>query len=262
MPGRLSVSSLTFGEVDQLLRKLQAVGFTPDMAREVMQRDTLTSQWVRDLHRRLDAPPPGRTDLFRTPDEIFDEFVGWSRTQGWPFDYARHFKRLLETMPRHISRLDSVLTLDIWLGDLHTTFDALWAWLGAVHGENAVALQGGLRSDNKYMRVYGLPRSDTPSVNWTVLDLTASSGKAVQDVRFARSAGLQVLTTAALHPEWPKAMDDDVVSSVSMGGLIARIGSQGEWIEVPHLGYHSGRLLVSPVQANVAYPHYSVPSIK
>jgi len=66
--------------------------------------------------------------IFSTPQEILGYFALFASNHGRLG--ASMLSQLEQTMPtNHVSSLDHLLTLDIWLGDLPTTFEALAGWI-------------------------------------------------------------------------------------------------------------------------------------
>lgn len=228
---------MTQGQVDQLLRKLAAAGLDSDAADAVMRSPELAQKWVTDLREQLKPPTPTFEQLFRSPEELYADFVAESPQFGRRFA-PKQLESLRRSMPVDFtSRLDSVLVLDVWLGDLPTTFEMLWEWNQAVHGHQNTWRYDSLQSWPGKLRLLDPERyGNQPSVRWVVLDLTANRGERPKDVRnAATSPGTAVLAAAALHPEWATAINYDTVPGVWLPGLQATVPGARPWQYVPLL---------------------------
>lgn len=166
---------------------------------------SLTPYRVDGNLQRPSRPAPSMA--FRTPEQMCSAFMLRSALRNWPFTMA-DFEVLLEKMPTRLeSQIDSVITLDIWLGDLSRTFNELWHW---VSGTYPRVERTSSMSDTEPMRLVHDRYGREPSVRWGVLNLIAGGmqdypgGRAAKDARDENAAGLQVLTAAALHGDWPR----------------------------------------------------------
>ena len=207
-----------------------------------------------DLVTTLMKGEPGRIDrkafaalmvppvpqIFSTPQEILGHFAFYAGNQGWPV--ANLIDQLTEQMPTdHVSSLDHLLTLDIWLGDLPTTFEALAGWIEyqSRQAGNGFWRWDSLKSGAKQLRLLTPDRyGDEPSVKWVELDMTANRGSRPKDVRDKSSAGLQVMTAFAVHPAYPPAIDYDTIPGAWAAGLQANIPGNEAWTNVPILYWY------------------------
>lgn len=143
---------------------------------------------------------------FRTPEQMCQAFMSRSTLRNWPFSIV-DFGVLLDTMPKGLqSEMRSVITLDIWLGNLPKTFEELWCW---IHNVYPGAERTSSLSDTEPMHLVCDRYGEKPSVCWGKLNLLSGGsqnfpGTAAEDVRGESAAGLQVLTAAALHGDWPR----------------------------------------------------------
>lgn len=177
--------------------------------------------------------------IFSNPQEIFDRFVGYANEQNWPFFGTDQIEELHQQMPvGHVSTLDRLLSLDIWLGDLPTTFEALAGWIEYEQRRtgNGFWRYDGLKSDPDHLRLLDSNRyGDKPSVRWVELDMTAHRGSRPKDVRDKATAGLQVMTAFAVHPAYPPAIDYDTIPGAWAAGLQATVPGKEAWTDVPIL---------------------------
>jgi len=158
--------------------------------------------------------------LFSTPQEIVAKFVFYAGFRAWPVTAL--LDDVHQQVPtEHVSNVHKVLTLDVWLGDLPTTFEELASWIG--YGQRQIG-RGfwryyGLKSDVKHLRLLDPKRyGEKPSVRWVELDLAANwdtkNGVAPNDARDPKtSAGLQVMTAFAVHPAYPLAIDGKTIQA-------------------------------------------------
>jgi hypothetical protein len=159
--------------------------------------------------------------LFSTPPEILAMFVSYAGFRAWPVTgLPDHLHEQMST--DHVSSPERVLTLDVWLGDLPTTFESLAAWIGFEQRQLGRGFWRyyGLKSDAKHLRLLNPGRyGKKPSVRWVEVDLTANweiqKGVVPHDVRDPEtSAGLQVMTAVAVHPAYPLAIDGKTIPLV------------------------------------------------
>jgi hypothetical protein len=234
----VSLHDITVGDDIEFKRVLASAGFDGDMVKALLRKPQLADSWVANLREQLAPPAPTFDQLFCTPEQIFDAFVVRARDRKWTFS-DEQLQQLREAMPTlHKNSLTSVLTLDIWLGDLPTTFEELWSWNKDVHAKTW--RYDGLKSDKRHLRLldskcYG----NQPSAKWVVLDVTANRGQAPKDVREpANSPAFAVLAAAVLHPEWPKAINYDTIPGVWLPGLEATVPGWDAWRYVPILHWY------------------------
>jgi len=202
----------------------------------ILRQPELVDAMVTALREQL-APP-----LFCTPEEILARFTFYAGNQGWPV--TNLIDQLTEQMPTdHVSSLNSVLALDVWLGDLPTTFEALAGWIKHEQHQagNGFWRYDGLLSDAKHLRLLNPDRYGTePSVRWVKLDMLAHwdkrNGTRPRDVRdSSKSAGLQVMTAFAVHPAYPPAIDYETIPGAWLPGLQATIPGSEAWTLLPIL---------------------------
>lgn len=207
---------------------------------------------------------PTLTDLFRTPQQIFEAFVEFNSSLEWGFT-DEQLQELKTAMPTEfVSRLVRALSLKIWLGDLPTTIEGLWAANQAVHNRNWRYEK--LKSGKKQLKLLDANRfGNQLSVTWTAIDLTANRNQHPTDVRTPQtSPGPAVLATAALHPDWPKAIDYDIVPAVWMPGLLATLPGEHAWQHVPVLDWSQFRneLYFNASWDDDRSPRYAVPEFR
>lgn len=205
--------------------------------------------------------------LFRSPSDVYEAFVARAVHLGWPYT-KEQLNALREQRPkRFISRSNRVLVLDIWLGDLKTTFDALVAWNVDVHPAVEVNY---LQTDHAHLRLVRPDRyGATPSIRWVVVDLTAGrdreNGAAAIHARDSDdAAGLQVLGAAAQHPLWPPAMAADAPIEVPWARLPGIIATDYGVEHVPVLNWIKvhGLLQIGMLGADVAHYGYALPTYR
>ncbi len=244
----MTKASLAQGK--QLL-ELFAGATTDEVQRLIAAGDLLKLMMQVDLSRidreafaaLLISPPPA---LFCTPQEVLGRFLIYQGENDWPFGLDI-LSQLRETMPtNHVSDLNKVLALDVWLGDLPTTFEALAGWIEYEQRQagNGFWRWGELRSDAKYLCLLDPKRyGKLPSVKWVELDMLANwdkrNGTQPRDVRDPKtSAGRQVMTAFAIHPAYPPAIDYETIPGAWMAGLQANIPGSEAWALVPILRWY------------------------
>lgn len=192
----------------------------------------------RQAFNALMVPPVPQ--VFSTPEEILGRFSYYAGFQDWPVTDL--LDQLKQTMPTdHVSSLDHLLTLDVWLGDLPTTFEALAGWIKHEQKiiDNGYWRYDGLKSDAEHLRLLNPDRyGKEPSVKWVELDMTANRGSAPKDVRGDDSAGLQVLSAFAAHPAYPPAIDYETIPGAWAAGLQANVPGSEAWADVPILDWN------------------------
>lgn len=218
----------------------------------------------RQAFNALMVPPVPQ--VFSTPEEILGRFSYYAGFQDWPVTDL--LDQLKQTMPTdHVSSLDHLLTLDVWLGDLPTTFEALADWIKHEQKiiDNGYWRYDGLKSDAEHLRLVDPKRyGKTPSVKWVELDMTANRGSAPKDVRDDGSAGLQVMTAFAVHPNYPPAIDYEAIPGAWAAGLQANIPGYEAWTDVPILYWYRFYRQVCLVAYwdGYRYDYYAVPVVR
>lgn len=260
---------VTVGKFDQFKRVLADADLDSELVDFVVKRPELACKWVADLREQLNPPAPVFDPKFRrlfsdTPS-VLEAFLVRNKQRNWGFT-GEQIDALRNQAIELTSSLNQVITLDIWLGDLPTTFEELWSWNVAVHGADGTWRWDGLRSDEKHLRLLDATRyGNQPSARWVVLDLTANHRRAPKDVRDpANSAGLQLLSASALHPAWVPAIDYDAVLSVWLPGLQVTVPGMDAWQGVPilHWGQFDRTVDLYADWAAYTRPSYSVPVVR
>lgn len=234
-----SLYEITKGEDVELYRVLSQAGADAELARSIIRRPELATMMISAV-RELLAP-----SMFSTPQEVFDRFVGYANEQNWPFFGTDQIEELHQRMPiSHTSSIDRLLALDIWLGDLPNTFQALAGWIAHEQSKvgNGFWRWDKLKFDSEHLRLLNPDRyGDKPSVHWVELDMTANRGTRPKDVRNPeKSAGLQVMSAFAAHPNYPPTIDYDKTPGAWAAGIQVTIPGEGAWADVPILGWGSG----------------------
>ena len=233
-----SLYDITKGEDVELYRILSQAGADAELARAIIKRPELAATMIGAVREQL-APP-----LFSTPQEVLGRFAFYAGNRGWPL--TNFLNPLKEQMPTdYVSSLNKVLTLDVWLGNLSITFEALAGWIEYEQRQagNGYWRYDGLKSDGKHLRLldperYGIE----PSVRWVEVDMLANWDKAnalrPRDVRDPKtSAGLEIMTAYAVHPAYPPAIDYETIPGAWLPGLQVTLPGGEAWASVPLLGW-------------------------
>ncbi len=238
------MSASTMAQGTEILDKLRKE--SRDNVQKIVDNFDLVTTLMKGEPGRIDRKAfaalmvPPVPQIFSTPQEILGHFAFYAGNQGWPV--ANLIDQLTEQMPTdHVSSLDHLLTLDIWLGDLPTTFEALAGWIEyqSRQAGNGFWRWDSLKSGAKQLRLLNPDRyGDEPSVKWVELDMTANRGSRPKDVRDKSSAGLQVMTAFAVHPAYPPAIDYDTIPGAWAAGLQANIPGNEAWTNVPILYWY------------------------
>jgi len=257
-----SLYDITKGEDVEFYRVLSRAGVDAELARAIIKRPELAATMIDAVREQL-APP-----LFSTPQEIYDRFVAYAGGQNWPVFDNHQVINVHQTMPvDHVSSLNKLLALDVWLGDLPTTFEGLAGWIeyqSRATG-NGFRRWDELRSDAKHLRLFDSARyAKKPSVKWVELDMTANRGARPKDVRDKTSAGLQVMTAFAVHPNYPSAIDYDAIPGAWAAGLQASIPGREAWTDVPILSWSrtDREVSLTPHWDGNRDPDYAVPRVR
>lgn len=237
------MSASSMAQASDILDKLKRE--SRDNVQKIVDNFDLVTALMKGDPGRIDRKSfaalmiPPAPQIFSTPQEILARFTyyaihqgGWDIGEGW-------IKQLEDSMPAdHVSTLDHLLTLDVWLGDLPTTFEALAGWIEYEQRQagNGFWRWDGLHSDTEYLRLLNPKRySDRYSVRWVELDMTANRGSRPKDVRNESSAGLQVMTAFAVHPAYPPAIDYETIPGAWATGLQLTGPGYEAWTLVPIL---------------------------
>lgn len=192
------------------------------------------------------------------PSRYLERLIARARKRDWPFD-MRHWRAL--------SVLDNIdhdgilrpISVEIWLGDLQTTYEELWLWVV----EEVTKLDGrydSWRWDEVHhgQKLSGpehlrfLPGAETvgvPKVTPIGLNLTTHSYRTHSvrpaDVRTPEaSAGLELFTLIALNPQIVLGMGDDL-SQLWVPSLQVTIPGEDLWTDMPLLHWSSVNRRVS-----------------
>lgn len=187
---------------------------------------------------------PSTGTRFSSPEDIVEKFRAYAASHGWPFSEDRLKQLERETPASHVSRHDSVLTLDVWLGSLYATFEHLKAWIDyeSQGCYRAIWRHPTLAADPAHLRLFDSTRyGDELTVRWVELNMFAnrsSPGTAVpREIRAPEtSAGLQVLTALALHSEvyMQETPGENYPEEVVLAGLEYGTDMNG-WVFAPML---------------------------
>ena len=254
--------AVSHGKITQFEGVLAAVDMDDEMIDLVIAQPRLAGEWVDSLRVKLRPPSPMLPtfkNLFRTPEQLFEAFKARNTERKWGFT-DEQVRQLREQMPTlHKSTLQRLLTLRIWLGELSLTFEELWSWNKDVH--DATWRWDYLKSDKKHLRLLnGRTYGKEKRVEWIVIDVTANRGEAPKDVCSpSTSPDVEILAAAALHPDWPKAINYDTIPSVWLPGLQASALDGGDWMCVPRLSHYDRDVFLGASWCADRYSNYAVP---
>ncbi|TAK89176.1 hypothetical protein EPO04_03710 [Patescibacteria group bacterium] len=218
-----SLYDITIGQQTELTRILAGAGLDADMVKRIIRNPDLAKKMIGEIRQTI----PTNTDLFASAEDILTRFRERAELRGWPIT-AKPGGHLARNMPRFPTDSLAALCLKIWLGSAEKTAEELWAWVVDSHPNSWQ--YGGLKFDPEYFELLDPSRyGDEPSVEWEVIDLGAywepESGRTVLEVReqaAARSdvlADFEVLTVAALHPNYIQAQDGESVPYLDVAGV-------------------------------------------
>ena len=236
--------ALSVHQEHELLLALEKAGIVSNEAQAVItsKKNQLAEGMLAWLREQLTPSTSSTPGLFSTPQEVLSRFVYYAIHQaGWDFG-SGWLEQLEDQMPvNHVSNLNHLLTLDIWLGDLPTTFEALASWIEyeQLQAGNGYWRWDELKSDTKHLRLLDPERYGTaPSVRWVELDMLANRGSSPKEVRDPKkSAGLQVLSGFAVHPAYPPAINYETIPGAWAASLQAAIPGVRAWTSVPILDW-------------------------
>lgn len=209
--------------------------------------------------------------LFIPPDKQIARVRELRNERGWDFPdaYLAEAEKSIPTWPDD-DRL-VVVTLVPYLDDerngrkgVERTFCELWA-------VTAKEQNGSWRWDgydkagpNRLQLLQGIEHR--PGLRWEVIDLGCQRDRKPMDVRHPKkSPHAGILATAALHPEWVKAMDGENVPYVWIPGYEVNVSDGKPWRSVPHLHFSRVTREVRLYYYWYDYRHYSlwaVPSFR
>ncbi|HTE57833.1 MAG TPA: hypothetical protein VK694_03730 [Verrucomicrobiae bacterium] len=200
--------------------------------------------------------------VFASPTDMATALRRRAEWRSWPLAKEQIDVVCGQLLQGHSSGL-RCLSVDIWLGDLQTTYIELWLWMCDVHRYWPVDT---VSSGADQLRLLDVGRYGAePEVKTVELDLGGywtpqhRCQHSPESVRHPdTSPGLEVLAAAALHPEWLVRMGTKMVPRVWLPGLQVNDSSQPEWSGVPVLDWHRDRApyvgaesgwIVSPARA-------------
>jgi hypothetical protein len=254
---------VSYGKVEELIRQLSIGGLDEDLLKKLLRGKPPASQLVEELRRLASSEAERTSALFRSSNELYAAFAMRADRLGWPFT-REQINELHRTQPRdHVSQIDKALSLDVWLGSAQTTIDALIAWNVDVHPGVAEMMYWDMNASRVRLTEperYG----STPSVRWVELNLRANlspTGVRSVDVRRrSNPAGIPVLTAAALHTPWVRALDTKQVPGVGIPGIILPWSNDRS----PELRWGSvySQLEISCMSADLEHYHYAHPTYR
>ena len=266
-----SLSTATDGELTEFKRRLSAAGFTAEMLREVNRRYDMAKFMYDAL---MDHPAFTLVHgLFVKPEDQIKRVRELRNERGWNFPDS-WLMEAQQTIPKWPEDRLVVVTLVPYLDDkregqeivmsgIERTFQELWAVAGKEQHANW-RWDGYNQADSKRLRLLkGIEHK--PGLRWEVIDLGCNRNKKPVDVRSAKSSPhAGIFATAALHPDWPRAMDGDSVPYVFAPGYGVNVSVERPWQDVPHLGFDRGDRKVNlRAYASGGYdPFWAVPSFR
>ncbi len=118
------------------------------------------------------------------------------------------------------------------MGGVEYTFQELWQIAASLqHARSRLADYDDAGSDKlRLLKGIEHPAKDEPVLRWEVINLGCNRDRAPIDIRDPdTSPHAGILATAALHPEWVKAMADCEVPYVWIPGYEVNIKSEDPW---------------------------------
>ncbi len=232
--------SVKGGKLFSFVGKLADGGVTAEMAEEIDRDPALVAVIVEALkkHPRFTLVH----GLFTKPEDQIKRVRELRLERGWgiPDAWLMEAEKSVPKWPD--DRLVAV-TLVPYLGDekdgpkgVERTFQELWA-AAAKAQEKSWRWDGYDKAGPERLRLLqGVEHK--PGLRWEVIDLGSNRGKKPVDVRHPeRSPNAGILASAALHPEWVRAMDGESVPYVWAPGYEVNVSGEDPWQGVPSLSF-------------------------
>jgi hypothetical protein len=234
---------LKAGKYNALMGKLAKAGFTAEMAEEILQNPKLAELMVGTLKQQ---PAPSLVHRpFIKPEAQIARVNELRHERGWGISDAWLTKAEKSVPKWPDSRLVAV-TLVPYLDDVKNgpkgverTFQELWAV--AAKQQHASWRWGGYdqAGPERLQLLKGIEHK--PGLRWEVIDLGCQRNEKPMDVRRPeKSPHAGILASAALHPEWIKAMDGENVPHVWVPGYEVNVSGENPWRRVSRVNFYRG----------------------
>lgn len=254
------------GKLLSFVGKLAEGGVTAEMAEEIDRDPALVAVVVEALksHPRfslvhgLFLPPEKQIARVR---QLRDE-RGWEMPDAWLMEAEK-------SVPKWPDDRLTVVTLVPYLNakdgvsGVERTFQELWA--AAVKEQQASWRWDGYdKAGSDRLRLHkGIEHK--VGLRWEVIDLGCQRNKKLMDVRSAKSSpNAGILAAAALHPQWVKSMDGDMVPYVWIPGYEVQVPGEDPWRSVPYLNFYrvKGRVRLDCYWCGSHDSYWAVPSFR
>jgi hypothetical protein len=233
--------NLKGGKLFSFVGKLAEGGVTAEMAEEIDRDPALVAMIVEALKKH-----PRFTlihGLFTKPEDQIKRVRELRLERGWGIPDA-WLMEAEKSVPKWPDDRLVVATLVPYLGDekdglngVERTFQELWA-VAAKAQEKSWRWDGYDKAGPDRLRLLkGIEHK--PGLRWEVIDVGCNRGKKPVDVRHPeRSPSAGILASAALHPEWVRAMDGENVPYVWAPGYEVCFSGENPWQDVPDLRFN------------------------
>jgi hypothetical protein len=235
--------TLGFGKVSDFMGKLAEAGLTAEMAEGVRKNPALAEIIVSALKQQ-----PAFTlvhGLFIKPEAQIARINELRQERGWGIPDA-WLTEAEKSVPKWPENKLVVATLVPYLDDVKNgpkgverTFHELWGV--ASSAQHAKWRWDGYdKAGPERLRLLkGIEYK--PGLRWEVIDLGCQRDKKPEDVCHPeKSPHAGILASAALHPEWIKAMDGENVPYVWASGYEVNVPNERPWACVPYLDFDRG----------------------
>ena len=260
-----SLLKLTKGEGIEFDRVMAAGGVDEEFARAVMLQPDLVPEMVAAVRGKILVH-----GLFTRPENQIRIVRGWNKEFGWglPDVCFQEATQCIPDWPEdHLVAVTLVPYLkdqtkdeDVEMTGLERTFQQLWARAKA--GQEASLRWDGYdkAGPDRLRLLSGIEHK--PGLRWEVIDFGCQRNCKPKDVRKPEeSPHAGVLASAALHPNWVKAMDGSNVPFVFAPGYEVNVPDRGLWQGVPGVRFGRGgrQVELCAIACGLASPYWAVP---
>lgn len=230
-------SQLSQGQCTELVNRLGRFGVDPTKVRTMLGNDDALKWWVKQLGEH----PAFKLvhGIWRPTADQLGVWQDWNSEFGLGIPEAQFEAAARLPIPEFTSDPSVCVTL-VWYGNnTYRTFWMLWK-IARAQQKRSYHLE--VYENSKNVRLLTGVEQPKRGFRWERINTGCNRDRKPQDVRDPKtSPHAGIIASAAMHPDWVRAMDGDKVPYVYMAGYEVNDPSDNTpWRRVPGAGFSRG----------------------